>query len=94
LIDEAGSRVHLANPQQPSAVKELKRELRQHQDKEEAVKAQDFDQAGKPRSRTGIEANCAIAETKDEAKRSELPVVDVEDIAQIVASGLECLSTS
>jgi len=36
--------------QQPSAIKELKRELRQAT-KEEAVKAQDFDQAGKLRER-------------------------------------------
>lgn len=91
LIDEAGSRVHLANSQQqPSAVKELKRELRQAtKDKEEAVKAQDFDQAGKLRDRElEIEAQLrAIAETKDEAKNeANSPVVDVEDIAQIVAS--------
>jgi len=60
LIDEAGSRVHLANSQQqPSAIKELKRELRQAtKDKEEAVKAQDFDQAGKLREREGSD-NCA-----------------------------------
>ena len=91
LIDEAGSRVHLANSQQqPRAVKELKRELRQAtKDKEEAVKAQDFDKAGKLRDRElEIEAQLfAFAETKDEAKKeADSPVVDVEDIAQIVAS--------
>jgi len=67
LIDEAGSRVHLANSQQPSAVKEIKQELRQvTKDKEEAVKAQDFDQAGKLRDRElEIEAQLrSLAETK------------------------------
>jgi len=93
LIDEAGSRPSSELQQQPSAIKELKRELRQAtKDKEEAVKAQDFDQAGKLRDRElEIEAQLrVIAETKDEAKRSELPVVDVEDIARCLLDWSAC----
>jgi ATP-dependent Clp protease ATP-binding subunit ClpC len=90
LIDEAGSRVRLANSQQPAAVKELNKELRQvTKEKEEAVKAQDFDRAGQLRDRElEIEAQLrAIAENKNEAENeANTPVVDEEDIAQIVAS--------
>lgn len=89
LIDEAGSRVHLRNSQQPAAVKELHKELRQvTKDKEEAVQAQDFDQAGKLRDRElEIEAQVqAIAQNKNQARNEASPVVDEEDIAQIVAS--------
>ena len=89
LIDEAGSRVHLANSQQPAAVKELNKELRQvTKEKEEAVKAQDFDKAGNLRDREiEIAAEVgAIAQNKNEAREAKSPVVDEEDIAQIVAS--------
>jgi len=91
LIDEAGSRVHLANSQQPPIVKELKRELHQvTKEKQEAVVAQDFEKAGKLRDRElEIEAQLkAIAENKNKEVQSveHSPVVDEEDIAQIVAS--------
>ena len=88
LIDEAGSRVRLANSKQPTAVKELKKELLQvTKDKEAAVQAQDFDSAGMLRDRElEIEAQLqAIAQNKNEAKEAS-PVVDEEDIAYIVAS--------
>jgi ATP-dependent Clp protease ATP-binding subunit ClpC len=90
LIDEAGSRLRLRNSQLPPAAKELNKELRQvTKDKEEAVKAQDFDRAGKLRDRElEIEAQLkAIAQNKkSEANTANSPVVDEEDIAQIVAS--------
>ena len=91
LIDEAGSRIRLANSQQPAAVKELKKELIQvTKAKEEAVKAQNFDEAGKLRDRElEIEAQLqAIAQNKESEVRNaqNTPVVDEEDIAHIVAS--------
>ncbi len=91
LIDEAGSRVRLMNSQQPPAVKELNKELRQvTKAKVEAVKDQDFDEAGKLRDRElEIEATLqAIAQNKESEVSNEQksPIVDEEDIAQIVAS--------
>ena len=88
LIDEAGSRVHLANSKQPIAVKELKQFLFQvTKDKQAAVQAQDFDAAGNLRDRElEIEAQLqAIAQNKNETNEAS-PVVDEEDIAYIVAS--------
>ncbi len=89
LIDEAGSRVHLRNSQASPEARELKRELRQvTNDKNEAVKAQDFDKAGQLRDRElDIEAQLkAMIADKDEQNNSLTAIVDEEDIAQIVAS--------
>ena len=90
LIDEAGSRVRLANTKLPAEVKELNKKLRQvTKEKEEAVQAQDFDLAGKLRERElEIQAQLqAIAQNKNQARNeANTPVVDEEDIAQIVAS--------
>lgn len=90
LIDEAGSRVRLKNSKQPSEVKELKLEqIRVTKEKEAAVNAQDFDTAGKLRDRElEIEKQLqAIAQNKQEAETiKNVPVVDEEDIAHIVAS--------
>ncbi|MBD1922633.1 ATP-dependent Clp protease ATP-binding subunit [Microcoleus sp. FACHB-831] len=89
LIDEAGSRVRLMNTQ-PSAAGELKREMRGViKNKEQAVKDQDFDNAGKLRDRElEIEKELkAIAENKNQPEvATTSPIVDEEDIAQIVAS--------
>ncbi|MCA1992269.1 MAG: ATP-dependent Clp protease ATP-binding subunit [Coleofasciculus sp. S288] len=88
LIDEAGSRIHLMNSQVSPALKELKRELRQvTQEKNDAVKVQDFEKAGELRDRElDIEAQLkALAET-EEAQDFITPIVDEEDIAHIVAS--------
>ena len=85
LIDEAGSRVHLNNTQS-SAAKELKQELRQvTKDKEEAVTAQDFDSAGKLRDRE-LELEAQIKAVKENNVSADRPIVDEEDIAQIVAA--------
>jgi ATP-dependent Clp protease ATP-binding subunit ClpC len=90
LIDEAGSRVRLRNSKQPSEVKELKQEQNKvTKEKEAAVNAQDFDTAGKLRDRElEIEKQLqAIAQNKQEAETiKNVPVVDEEDIAHIVAS--------
>lgn len=91
LIDEAGSRVRLRNSQQPSETKDLNRKLIQvTKEKEAAVNAQDFDKAGQLRDRElEIEAQLkAIAQNKQQAVQNleNAPVVDEEDIAQIVAA--------
>ncbi|HEY9605265.1 MAG TPA: ATP-dependent Clp protease ATP-binding subunit [Allocoleopsis sp.] len=92
LIDEAGSRVRLINSQLPPAAKELDKELRQVlKEKDDAVRSQDFDRAGELRDREmEIKAEIrAIAQTKKTEGTNgdeEGPVVDEEDIAQIVAS--------
>lgn len=89
LMDEAGSRVRLINSQLPPAAKELDKELRQIlKQKDDAVRAQDFDQAGELRDRemeikTEIRA---IATAKKNEGESDEPVVDAEEIAYIVAS--------
>ncbi len=97
LIDEAGSRVRLANTPL-SATKELKQELRKAvQTKEEAVQAQDFDAASKWRDRE-LELEAQIKGVQGSGVRGQgsgnanegtplpTPVVTEEDIAQIVAS--------
>lgn len=91
LIDEAGSRVRLINSQLPPAAKELDKELRQVlKEKDDAVRSQDFDRAGELRDREmEIKAEIrAIAQSKKPADSREdvSPIVDEEDIAQIVAS--------
>ncbi|HIK14795.1 MAG TPA: ATP-dependent Clp protease ATP-binding subunit [Leptolyngbyaceae cyanobacterium M33_DOE_097] len=89
LIDEAGSRVRLINSQLPPAAKELDKELRQVlKDKDDAVRAQNFDRAGELRDREmEIKAEIrSIAQNKKPEGSGEEPVVTEEDIAQIVAS--------
>jgi len=91
LVDEAGSRVRLINSQLPPAAKELDKELRQVlKEKDDAVRAQDFDKAGELRDREmEIKSEIrAIAQSKkSEASGEDIsPVVDEEDIAHIVAS--------
>ncbi|NJN57620.1 MAG: ATP-dependent Clp protease ATP-binding subunit [Leptolyngbyaceae cyanobacterium SL_5_9] len=93
LVDEAGSRVRLINSQLPPAAKELDKELRQVlKDKDDAVRSQDFDRAGELRDREmEIKAEIrAIAQSKKTSESADgedtSPIVDEEDIAQIVAS--------
>ncbi|TVQ53431.1 MAG: ATP-dependent Clp protease ATP-binding subunit [Spirulina sp. DLM2.Bin59] len=91
LIDEAGSRVRLMNSQLPPAAKELDKELRQVlKQKDDAVRAQDFDQAGELRDREmeiKAEIRTIAAAKKEEGSNSEEgPAVDSEEIAHIVAS--------
>jgi ATP-dependent Clp protease ATP-binding subunit ClpC len=91
LIDEAGSRVRLINSQLPPAAKELDRELRDIlKQKDDAVRSQDFDQAGELRDREMEikEQIRNIASTKKNESESgeDSPFVDSEEIAHIVAS--------
>ncbi len=91
LIDEAGSRVRLINSQLPPAAKELDKELRRIlKEKDEAVRAQNFDKAAELRDRE-IEIKQQIralsqARKSELSKNQETPVVDEEDIAYIVSS--------
>lgn len=92
LIDEAGSRVRLINSQLPPAAKELDRELRQVlKDKDNAVRSQNFDQAGELRDRemeikSEIRAIAQNKKAEDVGDGEDSPVVGEEDIAHIVAS--------
>ena len=91
LMDEAGSRVRLVNSQLPPAAKELDRELRQVlKDKDDAVRSQNFDQAGELRDREmEIKAEIrALAQNKktESTDGDVMPIVTEEDIAHIVAS--------
>ncbi|MBD2019454.1 ATP-dependent Clp protease ATP-binding subunit, partial [Leptolyngbya sp. FACHB-36] len=87
LIDEAGSRVRLANSYR-SATRDLKQELRQvAKAKDEAVRVQDFDEAGKLRDRE-LELEAQIRGGDQPASQPPLPTARVteDDIAHIVAS--------
>ncbi|ACK70308.1 ATPase AAA-2 domain protein [Gloeothece citriformis PCC 7424] len=89
LIDEAGSRVRLITSQLPPAAKELDKELRQIlKQKDDAVRAQDFDRAGELRDREmEIKSEIrAIASAKKNEGEGDEPHVDAEEIANIVAS--------
>ena len=90
LIDEAGSRVRLLQSQLPPAAKELDRELRTVlKQKEEAVRAQDYEAAGNLKDRE-LEIKAQIAaisqNKKTEDPTKDVAVVTEEDIAQIVAA--------
>ena len=92
LIDEAGSRVRLINSQLPPAAKELDKELRQVlNEKDEAVRSQDYDKAGEMRDRE-IEIkqqirDIAQSKKKDGSNKADFSaIVTEEDIAHIVSS--------
>ncbi|KAI3953128.1 hypothetical protein MKW98_020323 [Papaver atlanticum] len=95
LIDEAGSRVRLRNAQMPEEARQLEKELRQIiKEKNEAVRAQQFEQAGELRDRE-MDLRVQITNVIDKGKElskaeSESggtgPVVTDVDIQHIVAS--------
>ncbi|MEM7725710.1 MAG: ATP-dependent Clp protease ATP-binding subunit [Cyanobacteria bacterium P01_A01_bin.45] len=88
LIDEAGSRVRLRNSKisGDKELKELKTELNNIiKSKDEAVKVQDFDNALKLHNQE-MEVVTKLQEQGKEENFVQRPVVDEEDIAQIVAS--------
>ena len=88
LIDEAGSRVRIINSKMPAAAKPLQKELRQVlSDKDNAVREQKFDQARAMRSRElEIQAEFQTDQETDGTQHNFSPVVDEEDIADIVAA--------
>ncbi len=84
LIDEAGSRVRLRHSM-ASSDRELKRQITAiAKDKNQAVKLQDFDKASELRDKE-LELEVQLQDVKT-GERLNKPVVDEEDIAQIVAS--------
>nr|QUE29737.1 ClpC [Erythrotrichia carnea] len=91
LVDEAGSRVRLLNSQLPPAARELDKELRKVlKIKDEAIRAQKYEKAEQYRVREmEIKAQiAAIAQSKktEPVRNIEDPMVNEEDIAEIVAS--------
>nr|QUE28138.1 ClpC [Sahlingia subintegra] len=91
LVDEAGSRVRLLNSQLPPAARELDKELRKVlKIKDEAIRAQKYEKAEQYRVREmEIKAQiAAIAQSKktEPVRDVEDPMVNEEDIAEIVAS--------
>jgi ATP-dependent Clp protease ATP-binding subunit ClpC len=92
LIDEAGSRVRLRFSQ-GKADKALKQQLRKTvQDKQEALKVQDFVKVAALYDREQdldiqIQSQMRAAEPDgDSIPKLQTPIVDVEDIAQVVAA--------
>jgi len=89
LVDEAGSRVRILHSKLPAAAKDFTQELHQVlKEKDEAIRLQAFDQAGKLRTRE-IEIQAKIQATQGKRPVSAdgcSPVVDEEDIAHILAS--------
>lgn len=92
LIDEAGSRVRLANSRSSTATKALKTQLKQVvKEKDAAVQAQEFDKASQLRDREReLEAQIQqieVSEKTDQEQQPSLtPTVTEEEIAQIVAA--------
>lgn len=89
LIDEAGSRVHLRHSKKPAEVRELTQELRRvTQNRKAVVQEQNFDKANQLRDRElELEAQVrAVEERSAAAAASQTPVVEAEDIAQVVAA--------
>ncbi len=85
LIDEAGSRVRLRNSH-GSTNKELKRELIEvTKSKQEAVRLQDYGKARRLREQEE-ELKTRLYQEMQTDKPVNIPIVDEEDIAQIVAS--------
>ncbi|MGI6579658.1 MAG: ATP-dependent Clp protease ATP-binding subunit [Saccharofermentanales bacterium] len=89
LIDEASSKVRMAISEEPQDLKDKEEALAKIiQDKETAVKKEEFEQAAvllKEENKLTEEINAAKAE-KDDAESAERPEISVEDIAEIVAS--------
>jgi ATP-dependent Clp protease ATP-binding subunit ClpC len=92
LIDEAGSRVRLLRYQRSPEEKELDEKLRQCQkDKDDAVRNQNFDDAGRLRDeemeiKEQLKALGQNRKANAAAEDAPLPEVTEEDIAHIVAS--------
>jgi len=91
LIDEAGSRVRLMNYRLPDAAIELDQELRELlNEKDSAVRVQNFERAGELRDRE-MEIRAQITAIIQSSRRlpkskKHRPVVTDEDVAQVVAA--------
>jgi ATP-dependent Clp protease ATP-binding subunit ClpC len=88
LIDEAASRVRLRHSSAPPELREAQRELdRVTKEKDEAINAQEYEQAATLREREtdAKEKVDALRETWQSSLAGESPEVDGEEIAQVVA---------
>lgn len=88
LMDEAAAKVRLKNLTAPPDVKSLEEELEKvRKEKEEAINTQEFEKAAKLRDRENEIKNELERIKKDwqNQKDSEVPVVTVEDIANVVS---------
>ncbi|CCC57819.1 MULTISPECIES: ATP-dependent Clp protease ATP-binding subunit [Caloramator] len=88
LMDEAAAKVRLKNLTAPPDVKNLEEELEKvRKEKEEAINTQEFEKAAKLRDRENEIKNELERIKKDwqNQKDSEVPVVTVEDIANVVS---------
>ena len=88
LIDEAASRVRLRHSSAPPELREAQRELdRVTKEKDEAINAQEYEQAATLREREtdAKEKVDALRETWQSSLAGEAPEVDGEEIAQVVA---------
>lgn len=88
LMDEAGSRVRVQNSKSSPEVRELKRELPKIiQEKEAAVKAQDFEKAGQLRDRElALREQIETQSGTPQSEAGKQLVVTEEDIADILAA--------
>jgi ATP-dependent Clp protease ATP-binding subunit ClpC len=90
LMDEASSRVRLRASQLPPAAKELEKELRAiGKQKEDAIRGQEFEKASKLRDQEqGLRERIReiASEWRSEQGVNLNPMVDEQDIADIVAS--------
>ena len=88
LIDEAGSRVHLANNPAVPELRSLKKELAiVLNDKDAAVEKQDFDVARSLRDRElALQEKITEIKAANGASTDDVPTVGEEDIANIVSS--------
>ena len=90
LMDESSSRVRLRNTMMPPSVKELEKEMKElNKQKEDAITAQQFDQASKLRDKeTAIKEkiNTLTKEWRAEKVTTEEPVVEENDIAEVVSN--------
>ncbi|MGM0472316.1 MAG: ATP-dependent Clp protease ATP-binding subunit [Bacillota bacterium] len=88
LIDEAGSKIRLQDNTMPSEIKELNKELESiEQEKEAAVKAQEFEKAAQLRDKEK-ELEQELSETKNQWKNEmgrDESVITPEDVAEIVS---------
>ena len=87
LMDEAASKVRIAHASLPHPMKDLEARIKAlEKEKEDAVSAQDFEEAAKirDRERSARQELDGYRTQQDDTDTSNLPVVSAEDIAEVV----------
>lgn len=88
LVDEAGAKARISSMNQPSNILELEEKVEQARiTKEEAINSQEYEKAAKLRdNEKNLKDELQKAKTDWESRKEEYkPIIDEEDIAQIVA---------